>query len=91
MQSKSIRCPQCDQAMEQGFSHRAAGLSYIRPEKFQHFIFKDEDLAQAGFRKILPAVAEYYRAYLCAQCQFYLVDFSKVLSQKEVKQLISKD
>jgi len=44
-------CPRCGETMERGFSARAAGLSFIAPEKFNRYAFLDEDIAQAGLRK----------------------------------------
>jgi len=76
-------CPKCGETMEQGFCHRASGLGYIRPEKFQRCGFVDEDLVKAGFRRLLPSKAEYYVAFLCEECSFFAVDFERSLNRRE--------
>ena len=80
-------CPKCGKKMEQGFYLRTSGLWYVRPEKLRRFVFKCEDLVKSGFRKILPSRAEYYLAFLCEECKFFAVDFSKSLNTAEAKKL----
>jgi predicted nucleic-acid-binding Zn-ribbon protein len=83
-------CPKCGQQTERGFCHRASGIWYIRPEKLRRFTFKDEDLAKAGWRRILPSKAEYFRAYLCENCKYFAVDFSARLDQKQARTLATE-
>ena len=80
-------CPRCGKAMDAGFAHKAAGLSFVAPEKLDHFIFIDEDLSQAGLHKFLPSKAEYFRSFLCRSCKLYVVDYSRSLSRPEAEQL----
>lgn len=84
-------CPKCGQQMEQGYFARASGLSYIKPEQFKKFAFRDVDLVKAGFRKFLPSKAEFYISYLCNRCNWYSVDFSKSFSRKEVNTLCTSN
>lgn len=80
-------CPHCKALMEQGFCHRATGLSFVAPSKLAKFVSIDEDLAEAGLRKLLPSKAEYYRSYLCRPCSLYIVDYGTSLSSAEAKEL----
>jgi hypothetical protein len=79
-------CPRCGAPTTAGFAHRSAGLSFVTPEKLDHFLFIDEDLAEAGWRKFLPAQAQFFRSYLCRACRLYLVDYSQALSRREAEQ-----
>ena len=79
-------CPRCGKTMEAGFAHKTAGLSFVAPDKLDHFIFIDEDLAQAGWRKFLPSKAEYFRSFLCRSCKLYVVDYSRSFSRQEAEQ-----
>jgi hypothetical protein len=81
-------CPKCGQQMEQGYFVRASGLSYVTLEKLRKFVFRDIDLVKAGFRKFLPSKAEFYTSYLCSDCKWYSVDFSKSFSWREVNDLV---
>jgi hypothetical protein len=81
------KCPQCGVTLERGFSHRSLGLSFVVPEKLQHFAFIDEDLAHAGLRKLLPSRVEFFQAYLCRSCELYLIDFSKTFDRAQAEQL----
>ena len=76
-------CPRCGEAMEAGFAHKAAGLSFVAADKLQHFIFLDEDVAKAGWSKLLPSVAAYFRSYLCRSCELYIIDYSSILDRDE--------
>jgi len=78
-------CPRCRQQLQAGFTARAAGLSFITPEKFERFAFLDEDLSSAGLRKLIPWKAEYFRSYLCRSCELYLVDFGTVLDRTQAE------
>jgi len=31
-------CPRCGEILEAGFAHKAPGLSFVAPDKLQHFI-----------------------------------------------------
>jgi len=73
--------------MEAGFAAKATGLSFVAPDKFQHFMFVDEDLAQAGLRKVLPSPAEYFRSYLCRSCQLYIIDYRVCLDRAQANQV----
>ncbi len=76
--TESYPCPRCASVMEMGFASGIVNLSFMPPEKFAHFAFKDEDLAQVGWlRHLLPSKAEYFRSYLCRECEFYLVDWRR--------------
>jgi hypothetical protein len=76
-------CPRCRDSLEAGFAAKAPGLSFVAPDKLQHFIFVDEDLANSGLRKLLPSPAEYFRSYLCRSCQRYIIDYSVSLDRAQ--------
>jgi hypothetical protein len=80
-------CPRCSARTEQGFCHRANGLSFVAPAKLAKFVSVDEDLVKAGFRRLLPSKAEYYRSYLCRACNLYIVDFDVSLGSVAAKEL----
>ena len=84
---KIERCPLCQQNMEQGFSVRNAGLSWVTPEKMRQFISLDKDLNEAGLKKYLPAKAQYDLSYHCPNCKIYIVDYSTALSSAQAKEL----
>jgi len=48
-------CPRCGEALQAGFAHKAPGLSFVAPDKLQHFVFLDEDVAKSGLAKLLPS------------------------------------
>ena len=81
------KCPRCGAALQAGFAHRTIGLSFVGPEKLEQFVSLDEDLAQAGLRKLLPSRAEYFRSYLCRGCELYVIDFSMVFGHAQAKEL----
>ena len=81
-------CPRCDNVLEDGFAGKAIGLSFVSHDKFQKFVFVDEDISNAGWKKYLPSGAEFFDSYLCRSCELYLVDFSKTLSRSQVEQVI---
>jgi hypothetical protein len=81
-------CPRCGSPLQLGFAARSVGLSFVSPEKFEHFAFLDEDVSQAGLKKLLPSKAEYYRAYLCRSCKLYVVDYSKIYHRNDAEQLV---
>lgn len=80
-------CPRCGEALQAGFAHRAVGLSFVAPEKLEQAVSLDEDLAQAGLRKLLPSRAEYFRSYLCRGCELYLIDFGTVFGHAQAQEL----
>ncbi len=84
---KLSQCPMCGQKMEQGFSARNHGLSWISAEKMKQFVFVDKDLNEAGFKQYLPAKAEYDLSYRCPNCKIYIVDYSRAVSTAEAKKL----
>lgn len=83
-------CPQCKCSLEQGFAAKAAGLSFVAPEKFEHYIFLDEDISKAGLKKFLPSNAEYYRSFLCRSCKLYIIDYSRTYSRSDAEDLVQK-
>jgi hypothetical protein len=80
-------CPRCGKATDAGFAHKAAGLSFVAPEKLDHFMFLDEDLGRAGWQKLLPSKAKYFRSFLCRSCKLYVVDYSRSLRRAEAEQV----
>ena len=82
---KLTKCPNCAAEMEVGFSVRNSPLSFVAPGKMEKFIHLDEDLNQAGLKKLIPAKATYDAAYLCRGCKVVIVDYSRVISSKEAK------
>ena len=76
-------CPRCNETLQPGFAHRAAGLSFVEPEKLEHFAFIDEDISGAGLTKFLPSRAAFFRSYLCRSCELYLIDYSETLTRAE--------
>lgn len=85
MTAEFSTCPRCNSSMKKGFMVKAAGLSWVSPEKLGRVVFLDEDLSKAGFKKYLPAKAQYFRSYLCDSCQLYLVDYHETLSYDQAK------
>ena len=83
--NKLMKCPNCENEMELGFSHRSSPLSFIATERVQKFIHKDEDLNRAGLKTILPSKASYNAAFHCRACRILVVDYSKPISSKEAK------
>jgi hypothetical protein len=80
-------CPRCNKTLEAGFAHRAGGLSFVEPEKLEHFMFMDEDLSEAGLSRFLPAPAAFFRSYLCRSCELYLIDYSETLTRAKAEEL----
>jgi len=78
-------CPRCGEILEAGFAHKAPGLSFVAPDKLQHFIFIDEDVAKSGLRKLLPSAAAFFRSYLCRSCKLYIIDYSVSLDRAQAK------
>jgi hypothetical protein len=85
-ETTSHTCPRCGNALEAGFAHKAAGLSFVVPDKLQHFVFVDEDISKAGLSKYLPWAARYFRSYLCRSCELYIVDYSATLNRAQANQ-----
>ncbi len=79
-------CPRCGKAIEAGFAGKAPGLSFVAPDKLQHFIFLDEDVAKSGLSKLLPSAAAFFRSYLCRSCELYIIDYSTTLDRAQAKQ-----
>jgi hypothetical protein len=82
------KCPRCGTALDPGFAAKNIGLSFVTPEKFEHFAFLDEDLAKSGLRKLLPWKAEYFRSYLCRSCELCLIDFGATLDRGQAEQIV---
>ncbi len=80
-------CPRCAGALQAGFSARASGISFIKPEKFKDFAFLDQDVSGAGLTKFLPSKAAYFRAYLCRACELIIIDYSRTYSRAEANDL----
>ncbi len=76
-------CPRCGETLQAGFAHKSLGLSFVAPDKLQHFIFLDEDVAKAGFSKLLPSVAAFFPSYLCRSCELYIIDYSHTLNRAQ--------
>ena len=83
--NKLMKCPNCENEMELGFSHRSSSLSFITTERVKKFIHKDEDLNWAGLKTILPSKASYNAAFHCRACRILVVDYSKPISSKAAK------
>jgi len=83
-------CPRCNQPMQRGFHIRNTGLSYVAPDKLGTLIFIDEDVGQAGLRKVVPTRAQYHLSSICRACKLYVVDFSRSYSTKEAQELAEK-
>ena len=79
-------CPRCGKTIGAGFAQKAPGLSFVAPDKLQHFIFLDEDVAKSGLSKLLPSAAAFFRSYLCRSCELYIIDYSTTLDRAEAKQ-----
>lgn len=79
-------CPRCGNNLEAGFAHKALGLSFVAPDKLQHFVFRDEDVAEAGLSKFLPSAAKFLRSYLCRSCELYIIDYSITLDRADANQ-----
>jgi len=80
-------CPRCGEELTAGLAHKSAGLSFVTPDKLQNFIFVDEDVAQAGWSKIFPSAAAFFRSYLCRSCELYIVDYSQAIDRAEASQI----
>lgn len=84
------KCPRCDGPLQDGFAQKAAGLSFVAPKSFEQFISLDEDLAEAGLRKLLPSKAEYFGSHVCRSCELYLIDFSRTYDRSKAKELLER-
>lgn len=80
-------CPRCAQQLQAGFASKAAGLSFVAPDKFKQFAFLDEDLGRTGLAKLLPSRAEYFPSFLCRGCELYLVDYGTCLGRQEAERV----
>lgn len=83
-----MKCPKCDHDMRPAFCNRATGLSYTDPSQFENFVFKDIDLSNAGFRKLIPWKGEWHRAHICEDCGVYMIAYKQVYTRNEVEALI---
>ena len=86
MNDRIKKCPCCGGPLEKGFAVKAAGLSFVRPEKFRKFAFIDEDLQGAGLTRMLPSQARYCPSYLCRECRIYVVDYGTSLSRRSANE-----
>ncbi len=84
------KCPRCGAPLQDGFAHKAAGISFVASKSFEQFLSLDEDLAEAGLRKLLPSKAEYFRSHVCRSCELYLIDFSRTYDRSEAKELLER-
>lgn len=80
-----MKCPKCKDEMVSGYSCASAPLSWINPEKFRSFIFKDEDLARAGLKALFPWKGYYFKSFNCPGCKIILVDYSQKYDRKTIK------
>ena len=76
--------------MDSGYTSANTSLSWIDKEKFEAYLFKDEDLAQSGFRNILPWKGEYFQSFNCPQCKVILVDYSRKYDRKLISSAIKQ-
>ena len=60
LNGEKMNCPKCSSEMKAGYSSANSSLSWIDKEKFESYIFKDEDLAQSGFKNLFPWKGGYY-------------------------------
>jgi len=74
--------------MRSAFCSRASGLSYTDPSKFENYVFKDTDLSNAGFRKLIPWKGEWHKAHICEDCGIYSIEYRQSYSRKEVEEII---
>ena len=80
-------CPRCGQPLAAGFAAKAAGMSFVAPDKLRQYAFLDEDLSGAGLTKLLPSKATYFRSYLCRGCELYLIDYSTALGRQDAERV----
>jgi hypothetical protein len=82
---KPMKCPNCDDEMERGFSIRNSPLSFVTPEKLQKTVHRDEDLNRAGVKVLVPSKATYNAAWHCRDCRILIVDYSRAIPSREAK------
>ena len=80
-------CPKCSKQLTLGFTARGNSLPFAESEKIEKFIHSEEELSGAGWRNILPHKAEFYRSFLCRDCQIYLVDYSTTYTKQGAREL----
>lgn len=85
-----MECPKCRNKMQMAFCARSAGLSCALPEKFDHFIFLDKDLSEAGMKKFIPHSGEWHPSYLCQACKMYIIEYGIIMNRAEVEKTINK-
>jgi hypothetical protein len=74
--------------MKPAFCNRGTGLSYTDPSQYKNFVFKDNDLSKAGFRRLIPWKGEWHTAHICKNCGVYTIEYSQAYTRKEVEALI---
>lgn len=80
-----MKCPKCGGKMIQGYSGASSPLSWIEDFQFNSIMFIDRDLAESGFKSVLPSKAKYFVAHNCSMCQIVTVDYSQKLDRKTVQ------
>ncbi|MFH1435752.1 MAG: PF20097 family protein [Pseudomonadota bacterium] len=80
-----MNCPKCNSEMKAGYSSANTSLSWIDREKFESRIFRDEDLAQSGFKNLFPWKGEYFQAFNCHECKVVMVDYSEKYDRKTIE------
>ena len=80
-------CPKCNQDLTPGFTARGNSLPFAESEKIEKFIHGEEELSGAGWRNLLPHGAEFYRSFLCRDCQIYLVDYSTTYTREGAREV----
>lgn len=88
MKKTLTTCPNCMGQMEVGFWSLAAPASFVAPEKFDRFLFRDEDVFQVGLKKLLPSRAEFFQSYLCRTCKIYIIDYSHTFNRVEAEETV---
>jgi hypothetical protein len=88
VKTQIAQCPTCGGPLARGFAVKAAGLSFVRPQKFKKFAFIDEDLQGAGLTKLLPARARFCPSFLCRACRIYVVDYGTTLTRREATEAV---
>jgi hypothetical protein len=80
-----MECPKCKKEMKSGYSCANSPLSWIEPDKFHSFIFKDEDLAKAGLKTLFPWKGYYFQSFNCSECKIVMVDYSHKYDRKTIE------
>ena len=81
-------CPKCSQQLPPGFTARGNSLPFAESEQIEKFIHGEEELSQSGWcHTFLPHKAEFYRSFICRDCQLYLVDYSTTHTKQGAREL----